>query len=62
MASIDTIYVDINRIQKIAEDVYGSNYNADADMGEQSERLAEIAEIATRASKAAAAVNKALGG
>lgn len=60
MAAMNEIYNDISAIAKLAEAASDNNWDGNADMGEQSERLAEIAELAARATKLAAAVDKAL--
>lgn len=62
MAALNVIYEDVNRIGRVAAEAVDVNYNSDADLGEQAERLEVIAELAARSAKLARAVNKALGG
>lgn len=58
--SIDELYKRVSRLCDMAEKCSDVNWNADADLLEQAERLDEVATVANEAAGIALAVNNAL--
>lgn len=56
----NSLYSDVGAIFKLANEANDDNWDGNADMKEQADRLADIATLAARAAKTAAAVDKAL--
>lgn len=62
MATLSVVYSGIDRINRLATEAAGANWDAGTDLGEQAERLEMIVELAGRSAKLLRALNKALRG